>query len=257
MKFAKAFLPTPIFNHFSLEEFLGCRDGSLSLNPKGRLPFLEMIALEGSLFYLQEKITSYVYRAMTNEYPCPYPLYVDIRSLKLIEKEEERKKQCPSLQKIINSLLLQRGRPYLWGGNLGDPLLYMEQWYPSPLPLSPYETMIKTFHGIDCSGLIYFASNGFTPRNTAQMVNYGRQVSIAKGDLSDWHLQPLDLIIDLGHVAIVIDSSWSIQSKEKTGVFLIRTKDLIDSLLRKKKPKNEWDDSIKESIFIIRRWIEN
>ncbi len=255
MKFAIAALPTPIFNDPSLDEFLGHKNGSLSINQKGRLAYLEMIAFEGTFFSVHEAVTSYVYRVTTEEYPAQYPLYVDCRSLKSIPEIPTQKKTCPPKEKILEILLLQKGRPYLWGGNLGKPLSIMQDWYPSPFPLSPYEQMVKTFNGIDCSGLIYLASGGYTPRNTSAMVGFGRAVQIERKPYSSWNLQPLDLILDLGHVAIVIDDTWSIQSKEKMGVFLIRTKDLIDSLLRRKTPKDHWDSIEMDEIFHIRRFI--
>jgi cell wall-associated NlpC family hydrolase len=130
-----------------------------------------------------------------------------------------------------------------------EPVDFVETWYSSKESLSPYEKMIIRFDGIDCSGLIYSATNGFTPRNTADMVHFGRAVSMGED------LKPLDLIVDFGHVVIVVDKTWSIQSKEKFGVFLVKTKEILSSLQRRKKPINEWDSSQKEEIFIIRRFL--
>jgi hypothetical protein len=249
IKFAKAFLPTPIFNHFALEEFLGQKEGALSLNQKGRLSFLEMIALKGTLFVLEEKISTYVYRVSLNEYKTLYPLYVDIRSLENVENRLERELQLPLPEKILDSLLAQRGRPYLWGGNLMEPIEHLEKWYCSKEPLSPYEVMMIRFDGVDCSGLIYSATLGFTPRNTSEMVHFGRSVSLKEA------LNPLDLIVDFGHVVIVIDQTWSIQSKEKFGVFLLKTTEVLDSLQRRKKWVDQWESSRKEEIFTIRRFL--
>ena len=59
--------------------------------------------------------------------------------------------------------------------------------------------------GLDCSGLLYEASRGMTPRNTSDLMHFGKQVTLES-------IQPLDLILYSGHVIIALSNREVIES---------------------------------------------
>ena len=71
--------------------------------------------------------------------------------------------------------------------------------------------------GVDCSGLLYWATNGATPRNTSALVNYGTGVMIMGLSIDQilTELKPLDLIVWSGHVLIVLPGERVIESTWK------------------------------------------
>jgi len=76
-----------------------------------------------------------------------------------------------------------------------------------------------TLRGVDCSGLLYNAANGLTPRNTFALVTYGTGLNIAWKTPSEIIsiLKPLDIIAWKGHTMIVLNESEVIQSRADYG----------------------------------------
>ena len=68
--------------------------------------------------------------------------------------------------------------------------------------------------GVDCSGLIYWASNGYTPRNTSWLVDYGTPLDIGGKSLNQIipMLEPLDIIVWRGHMMVLYDDDHTIES---------------------------------------------
>lgn len=123
---------------------------------------------------------------------------------------------------------------------------------------------------MDCSGLLYAATDGFTPRNTSAIVNFGTGLDIA-GKTSEeiiHLLQPLDVIVWKGHMLIVLNQSEVIQSKLdygtgttgfQNGVKISSLKEILDELLLTHIPLNSVDDAGPEGKkkLVIRRWYDN
>ena len=131
----------------------------------------------------------------------------------------------------------------------------MLDFYPPSKALDEKTLVTWTFQGLDCSGLLYLATDGCTPRNTSQLVTFGKSLSIkGKSPLEIQKLvKPLDIIVWKGHVIIVLNPEQTIESRAGFGVivynFLSRLQEVMD--IHQKIPLNRWDPSG----FVINRWI--
>lgn len=211
--FAKAQLPIPIFNTSDFQDVLGSGSGSLSLDHQGLFRPLEMIAFPGMIFELRGEGEDF-YEVFFPDYCKKRTYFVCKIGVELISSQPhvwKRKKFTPS--EIEQRLISQMGRPYLWGGNLSEPIKYM-------LDLYPQLVEIGGFDGIDCSGLIYWASCGATPRNVSGLKEFGVEIAC-----DDWTPQPLDMILLVDdpvlddHIVYVLSNGNVIESKEKFGVY--------------------------------------
>ena len=113
--------------------------------------------------------------------------------------------------------------------------------------------------GVDCSGLLYEATNGFTPRNTSALLHFGKNVSIAgkSRQAITALLQPLDLLVWPGHVIIVIDGGNAIESRlvcqePDKGVRIRPLADAMSEIMKKRRPADEVQNDREE--FVVRRW---
>ncbi|MBK9334146.1 MAG: hypothetical protein IPM96_17490 [Ignavibacteria bacterium] len=134
----------------------------------------------------------------------------------------------------------------------------MLEYYPPSGKLNSEDELIWEMKGLDCSGLIYEATNAYSPRNTHQLVNFGNPVEIKGLSASQIKskLKPLDIIVWKGHVIVVYDGNTTIESAHSAGGVV--KKDLLSALnklLQKRSPENKWNDSNKNS-FVVRRWFK-
>ena len=97
-------------------------------------------------------------------------------------------------------------------GNWARGVPEMLAYYPPQPPLDKKIETLWTLQGLDCSGLLFEATNGATPRNTSQLLKFGRSL------LPSEQLKPLDMIIYPGHVLFVRDENTIIESKSPFGV---------------------------------------
>ena len=106
--------------------------------------------------------------------------------------------------------------------------------------------------GVDCSGLLYWATNGVTPRNTSALVNYGTGVMITGLSIDQilTQLKPLDLIVTRGHVLIVLPGERVIESTWKPsnngGVYISSLKARLIEIMDNKVPLNNITDLLPE-----------
>ncbi len=120
---------------------------------------------------------------------------------------------------------------------------------------------------MDCSGLLYAATEGSTPRNTSTLVTSGTGIDIAGKTSAEivLMLQPLDVIAWKGHMMIVLNKDEVIQSRAdygtetsgfQNGVKISSLKEALDELLVSRLPLNSIDDMVPEGKkkFVIRRW---
>ena len=146
------------------------------------------------------------------------------------------------------------GLPYIWGGNWSAGVPALLALYPPSDEITETMRAIWSLKGVDCSGLLYEATDGFTPRNTSELVYYGTPVAIENKSISAIQkmVRPLDLIVWKGHVVIVLDAEKTIESRHKHGVVITPLKERLEEVLQTRTPKDAWVDG---NHFVIRRWI--
>jgi hypothetical protein len=254
-RYAVAEVATPVLNTPAFGKFFG---GSIRLDPCQGVRPIEFIALPGTLFRIEGaqrdgKVT--VYRVTTNDYPYPNKTgyFVDARFLKSVDAPvPERERRLPGLAEVQQGLLASLGKPYVWGGNLRDGVALLEELYPRSESLA----------GVDCSGLLYEATDGYTPRNSAALTSFGAPVPIGRlsaEEIAD-KLRPLDLIVWKGHVMVVLDRDRIIQStmgcQGGGGVTLSPLRETLDKLMKTRKPRDTYPkgEAAGSKAFVIRRW---
>ena len=262
---------TPVLNSPDLSEIFGGADGrSLKTDRCGQVRQLEFIALPGTVFRLLGKApgsATTVYQVETDEYPAPdgISLYVDSRFIELRdERPPARIRTLPTRERIIAALKKVIGSPYVWGGNVPEGVnALIGTFYPAGATLDDRVKRRITLAGVDCSGLLYQATGGWTPRNTSQLVSYGTGVEVEGKDAHEIaeSLKPLDLIVWGGHVIIVLDRNTAIESRLKCGrpanggVMTTPLQQRLTEIMRTRRPVNAWPAKGKqEGIFVIRRW---
>lgn len=269
--YAVARLSTPVFNVPEMNEIFGGKDGkTLHLDGSGLIRELEFIALPDTVFHVQEVINkdaAVIYRVTTDDYPYPSRdgYYIDSRFVETVKtRPPDRVKVLPSRQTIVDNLLSAKGNIYVWGGNSRRGVPELLSFYPPGRYLSPRMEKLWTLKGLDCSGLLYEATGGYTPRNTSSLVNFGQPVDIeglTAGEIAGI-VRPLDLIAWKGHVIIVLDEDTTIESRSgdpaggrNGGVIVRKAADTLGEILSEKVPVNEYHES-GEKCFVIRRWFK-
>ena len=197
----------------------------MPLDNEGLMRELEFIAPIGTSFKLIERISPFIAQVSFPKYPSEKPLFIDTRFNS--QTAFDITKKLPSHSKILEALKKSVGLPYLWGGNAKHGIPKIRKLYPSSKNL---EEPLLTLKGLDCSGLLYEAAEGLTPRNTSDLIGFGVKVH------SFSNLQPLDLLVWPGHVILVLDKKRSIESLAGNGVVINIAKNKAYSAERKKAP---------------------
>jgi hypothetical protein len=250
--------------------FGGASGVELKTDRCGQVRELEYIAMPGTLFTILKKLRSGnvdIYQVETDEYTAPphVRLYVDGRFIELsVADPPPRRTSLPSRSEIIAALKASAGSSYVWGGNVSAGVPELAKWYYKDIGESDKARL--TLSGVDCSGLLYQATGGWTPRNTSQLITYGQGVAIAGKTSAEiaTTLQPLDLIVWNGHVIIVLDRNTTIESrlecgnKGKIGVVMTPLLQRIAEIMRTRHPANAWPGGKKrQNVFVVRRWNTN
>ena len=251
-RYAVAITATPVLNTPAFKEVFG---GRLKLDPcKGVRP-IEFIALTGTLFRIEGELENEgvkLYRVTSNDYPYPSTTgyFVDARFVRLAaDPLQERPRALPGLAELQRRLMAALGKPYVWGGNLKDGVPLLSELYPQAAPLA----------GVDCSGLLYEATQGFTPRNTSALFRFGVPVPVAglSAERIAEKLQPLDLIVLKGHVMVVLDRDSIIEStmgcQGGGGVHLTPLRGELRRLMKTRQPMDQLPAGAKG--FVVRRWL--
>lgn len=259
---------TPVLNTEAFSAVFGGDSGrTLKVDSCGQVRELEFVALPGTLFTIHGKQrigARLIYRVTTEEYPTPARggLYVDAQFLS--ERQEgvtQRKPQLPPVAEVIAAIKSMVGASYVWGSNVPQGVPELAEWY--YVGGRGSDQSDRLLAGIDCSGLLYFATNGWTPRNTSQLVSYGQGVAIAgkQRDAIAAMLQPLDLIVWNGHVIIVLDQDTVIESRLSCGavgnggVVITSLRARLAEVLRNRKPVDNWPTGKSDKhAFVVRRW---
>ncbi len=251
--YALALAPTPVFN--SPQAAAAAAYGN-TIKPDrcGQIRELEMIALPGTVFKLLSQVETEkdVFEVSTVDYKQPggVRLYISGHTVQQQSTPpESRTVTLPARADILDSLKSAVGLPYIWGGNYRSGIIAGGK---------------SSFAGLDCSGLLYEASNGYTPRNTAELVHFGQPVAIKNLSATRLvqQLRPLDLIVWKGHLVIVLDKDTAIESiltcnKGNDGVVLSNLQERIKSLMQQRSPADIWpeDEGKGKQQFVVRRWL--
>jgi len=213
MSYAIAKLPTPIFN----TEKSPFSAKPLALDAQKRIMALETIAFPGTKFSVKKELGTGIWQVETSEYPSEDPIYVDRRFLQSMEEEPaERARVLPGIAAICQKMKSLLGMRYFWGGSWPEGIPEMFDLYDqSEISLD------AACRGVDCSGLLYWAANGCTPRNTGAMTAIGQNIDISAmpAEAVQKLAEPLDIMVWRGHVVIVLDSDTVIESRIGDGVF--------------------------------------
>ena len=256
MTTAIAKFPTPILNTPDFRQVFGGEDGaSLPLDTQGLLRAVETVALPQTKFEILEQSSEHILRIKTLDYSGD-SLYVDSRFLSFTQPHApERKRICPIPELLMHRLKRLSGAIYVWGGSWpGIPS--MLDLYPPAKALDEKIFKTWTFQGVDCSGFLYWATDGYTPRNTSELISFGRSLPIEGKSLEEIQklLKPLDLIVWKGHVVIVVNQNETIESRAGFGVVTLPLLTRLEEISRdlKRRPVSKWTDL--DPCFVINRW---
>ena len=266
--FAVARIHTPVLNTPDFHAVFGGKDGkTLQKDECGQLRSLEFVALPGAVFTIEAELTTgnqRIYRVQTTDYPYPsqHGYYLDARFVEIHgRKPPERTAPLPAREMILTSLKKRAGSRYVWGGNKAEGIAELLSWYPpaDKTSLGDADKKLWMLAGIDCSGLLYEATGGYTPRNTSAMLHFGESVSIAGKSLPEITalLKPLDLLVWPGHVLIVLDNNTLIESRlvchePDKGVRIRPLAGALSDIMKRRKPADVVKNGTGE--FVIRRW---
>lgn len=268
-EYAVALVATPVLNTLDFKAVFGGSDGrTLKVDRCGQTRELEFVALPGSVFTILKKYsigTTEIYQVETEEYKASSKvlLYVDSRFVRRESAPpDQRKRFLPSQKNIVKALQAAVGAGYVWGGNVLGGVPQLATWYYQSVLPAPSSRQL-TLTGLDCSGLLYYATDGVTPRNTSQLVEFGQSVSIENKKSAEIAamLQPLDLIVWDGHVVIVLDNHSAIESRLECGkngnggVTVTELHQRLATVMRTRRPANSWQKiKSKRDAFVVRRW---
>jgi hypothetical protein len=274
---AVAKIPTPVLNVPNFKKIF------CPTPPRGRWNLVyavETVAPPGTPFRVVEKIEDLgakIFRVEIDWYPADNPLYIDSRFVECLSHppSPSPSPSLPAKNELVKKLRDFEGTPYIWGGNwsLGIPDLL--EYYPPPKDPTtpPIDEDQWILRGVDCSGLLYETTKGVTPRNTSQLVTYGESLPIQGKTAQEIIslLEPLDLIVWVGHVLIALDNSEIIESsghpKLKKVVItpaLVRMEEILnggETTTKKRYPVNAYGDKATSEAFadrfVINRWYPN
>ena len=189
--------------------------------------------------------------------------YVDSRFIELTEnKQKERIPNLPSKAWVLKNLHDALGYDYVWWGSYYKWIPEMEEFFPSEIVPSIKQMRQKLFRWVDCSGLLYQATDGYTPRNSRSVANFWSAVKIKWLSIDEIieKVEPLDVIAWAWHVIIVYNNKYTIESRWfenfKGWVILTDIKTRLEEITKTRTWVDDYSDPSlpdKEK-FVIRRW---
>jgi hypothetical protein len=265
-----AVISAPVLNTPDFAGVFGGRDGqTVRLDGCGQIREMEFVALSGTVFRIEEIFDRggpVIYRVTTDDYPYPTSkgYFIDSRFVRTFaDPLPPRPRNIPIRQTVIDNLLAAQGSRYVWGGNVSEGIPRLLSFYPPASGFPPASADIRQLRGVDCSGLLYEATGGFTPRNTSALVAYGTSVPIKGLDSTQIIrlVEPLDLIVWQGHVIIILDRERIIESRldchgNGGGVRVRSLRDALIDIRKSRVPLDNYPTAADHGVkgFVIRRW---
>lgn len=242
--------PAPVLNTPDFAAVFGGIAGtSLPLNQKGHPFHYEFVALPGMRFEFIKEMSKYIIAIRWPAYSL-HPLFIDHRFCQWTDIPPSELRLDLSPVALLAQMEKRLGTPYVWGGNFAEGVPAMLEYYPPRNSLDPRTSELWTFRGLDCSGLLFEASKGATPRNTSHLLQYGRSL------LPQESLQPLDMILYPGHVLFVRDELTIIESKSPFGVRICSLEHRLEEITRERQFIRDWIPPIDPTThFTFRRFI--
>lgn len=239
--------PTPVLNTPDFSAVFGGKNGDeIPLDERGLPLHYEFVALKGATFQVSNQFPP-IYQVSCSFYPKK-ELYIDSRFTK--PTKTLSKPQMPNPELILERMEKMIGTAYVWGGNWSAGIPEMLKFYPPARPISHKSHILWTLKGVDCSGLLYEATQGASLRNTSQLVYFGEPVT----DLSQ--LKPLDMIVYPGHILFVFNAYCSLESLFPHGVVKRNLAERLDELLKTRQFVDRWESALSpHKYFTIRRFI--
>lgn len=271
--YAIAKMPTPLFWYplgtANISKSLwGPWFTGLNLDKQNLIREVAVVVPEGTVFTLISKREwdAPIYQVRTREFDAgsgsKQSYFVDARFIEKVEnKPQERIANLPDKETILSNMKSMLKSAYVRGWSRYQGIPQLEARYPSSNPLSNTHQQQKTLKGVDCSGLLYQATDTYTPRNTRQLLKFGDPISIEGLNSSQiiQKLQPLDIIVWAGHIVIVYDQQWAIESRRRPnfawGVEMVSLKSRLDEIMKNRTAVNDYESSSLPSSkkFVIRR----
>lgn len=252
MKFAILKSEAPLL---STEDFKNVFTFPLPLNEDGLLKPVELVAFKGTPLVVVKQCSEWIFQVEIEGF-SKTPLFADVRFLEMTQELFPLKeKKCPNKNTVLNHLVKLLGNIYIWGGNWDKGIPELLELYPPRQSLDLLSKKRWTLEGLDCSGLLYQVTEGFTPRNTPQLLHFGEGLPIKGLSLEAIaeKLKPLDLIVWLGHIVIVLDTKTIIESScSRGGVVTSDLQERLSLIMQERTPANTWEG---HRTFVIRRFL--
>ena len=266
------------------KDLIGGEDGkTLFLDNYQQLDPLEIVLKTGDVIEIIEEIRGGIFKVKIPGFEADFYTpreFIDKNKIIVANDESEipasRKIELPSEAKIIETLRSAAAQkiPYIWGGTVREGVKRLLEIFPPSGELDDATKAKWTAAGLDCSGLLYEATDGYTPRNTSGLVTFGEAVEVenlSAEQIQD-KLEPLDIIVwPNGHVIIVLSKEECIESRlihdiddkgevinlEPSFVKVRPTEEILRELIenpkeeKRRKPVNQWTG---KGQFAVRRW---
>lgn len=226
----------------------------------------ELVLLPGDRVQVIEKPSDNIRKVVMGRYPVP--VYIDIRATEPCSDDTpDRVPVLPSKNDILKFLYSSVGTPYVWGGNVREGIPQMFKLYPHGQDFpNPLVQAMWTFAGVDCTGLLYQATNGYTPRNSGDLAKFGVPLSVEglSAKMICKMLEPLDLVVWRGHIFIclgdekVIESRWPSDDdfknpNAKRGVVITPVEERFKEVFQTRRPIND-PSKLDKNSFVVVRW---
>jgi len=242
---------SPVFNKEDIFKILSELPEEVQTDKKGLIPEIEFIAPPGTEFEILGKIPQKDFTILKiKPVGKDETYYIDSRFLEPGRKNISGEKLTE--EEIIRNLKSLTGYPYEYGGSIANGVWKLESMY----KIEGLDEKWKP-KGLDCSGMIFQATDAMTPRTSTEMVTeFGEGLEIEGRDLDEIleMLKPLDIIGYPGHVFIALDKESVIESSPKKGVRILNAESRLKSLMKERKPVNTITPENKSKSFVIRRW---
>jgi hypothetical protein len=244
MKFFKVLSPAPVLNSSNFDLIFSPK---IPTDENGHPQSYEFVALTGMCFQIIAEMPNHILEITYPEYGSK-PLYID-RRFGVITFDSPQNPLKPLLASQLLEFMEQMvGVSYVWGGNWSQGIPEMLNLYKPVETLDPRTKELWMFKGVDCSGLLFEASNWQTPRNTSALIDFGMSIDTE-------YLCSMDMIVYPGHVLFVRDEETIIESKSPFGVRIQSLVDRLDEIQAERSYVPHWSkETDPATSFTIRRF---